>query len=129
LIEEFFGFTGHEQTLENAFIHMKHNRSVIYVGPTGCGKSSLIASSAKLMSERRAQSLPMVIPFCNPIKQFVLILIEKLYRRKLVEREYLEQDWDTLRKKLSREHYRFSVKIVLTSFKCSIRSKMTGKSS
>lgn len=117
MIEEFFGFIGHEQILENAFIHMKHNRSVIFIGPPGCGKSSLIAASANSMSERRSQSLPMVIPFCNPIKQFILTIVEKLYRRKLLEREYLEQKLDTLLKKFSREHYRYSVKIVLTSFK------------
>lgn len=96
---------------------MKHSRSVIFTGPHGCGKSSLIAACAKAMSERRAQSLPMVIPFCNPIKQFVLAIVEKLHRRKLLDREYLEVDWDTLRKRLSREHYRHSVKILLTAFK------------
>jgi energy-coupling factor transporter ATP-binding protein EcfA2 len=117
LIEEFFGFVGHEQIVETAFSHMKHNRSVIFIGPHGCGKSSLIAASAKIMSERRAQSLPMVISFCNPLKQFVLAIVEKLYRRKLLEREYLEQEWDALRKKLSREHYRFAAKIVLAAFK------------
>ncbi len=67
------------------------------------------------MSERRVQSLPLVIPFCNPLKQFILTIIEKLHRRKLLDRQYLEQDWDTLRKKLSREHYRFSVKIAMDS--------------
>lgn len=115
MIEEFFGFIGYEQILSTAFSHMKHNRSVVFTGPPGCGKTSLIASSAQLMSERRVQSLPMVIPFCNPLKQFILIVIEKLYRRKLLDREYLEQNWDSLRKKLSREHYRYSVKIVLDS--------------
>jgi hypothetical protein len=117
LIEEFFGFIGNEQLLDTAFGHMKHNRSVIFVGPPGSGKTSLIAASAKLMSERRVQSLPMVITFCNPIKLFILAIIEKLYRRKLLAREYLEQDWDALRKRLSREHYRHSVKVVLTAFK------------
>jgi len=115
LIEEFFGFIGYEQILETAFGHMKHNRSVMFVGPHGSGKSSLIAASAKLMSERRAQSMPMVITFCNPIKQFILAIVEKLHRRKLLDREYLEQDWDSLRKRLSREHYRHSVKIILAA--------------
>jgi len=117
LIEEFFGFIGFDQVLETAFGHMKHNRSVIFIGPHGCGKTSLIAASAKIMSERRAQSLPMVIPFCKPIKQFILAIVEKLYRRKLLDREYLEQDWDTLRKRFSREHYRHCVKILLAAFR------------
>jgi len=117
LIEEFFGFIGFDQVLETAFGHMKHNRSVIFIGPHGCGKTSLIAASAKLMSERRAQSLPMFLPFCNPIKQFILSIVEKLYRRKLLDREYLEQDWDTLRKRFSREHYRHCVKILLAAFR------------
>jgi energy-coupling factor transporter ATP-binding protein EcfA2 len=117
LIEEFYGFIGYEQTIEMAFAHMKHNRSVMFVGPHGSGKSSLIAACAKLMSERRVQSLPMVITFCNPIKQFVLAIVEKLHRRKLIDREYLVQDWDALRKRLSREHYRHSVKIILSAFK------------
>jgi uncharacterized protein YneF (UPF0154 family) len=115
VIEEFFGFIGYEQLLDAAYTHMKHNRSVIFIGPHGCGKSSLIAASAKRMSEHRAQSLPMVIPFCNPIKQFVLVIAEKLHRRKLLDRESLAQDWDTLLKKLSRQHYRHTVKIVLTA--------------
>lgn len=117
MIEDFFGFIGCDQVIECAFDHMKHNRSVIFVGPPGSGKSSLIAFSAKVMSERRAQSLPMVIPFCNPVKQFVLVIVEKLYRRKLLDRESLSQDWDTLRKKLSREHFRYSVSFILSAFK------------
>lgn len=115
MIEEFFGFIGCEQTLETAFNHMKHNRSVIFIGSHGCGKSSLIADSARIMSERRVQSLPMVISFCNPIKQFVLTIVEKLYRRKLLDREYQDQYWDFLRKRLSREHYRHAVKILLAA--------------
>ena len=117
MVEQFFSFIGIEDTLESAFTHMKHGRSVLFLGSHGCGKTSLIAASAKLMSERKAQSLPMVIPFCNPIKQFVLTIIEKLYRRKLLEREHLSQDWDVLLKKLTREHYRHSVKIVLDAFR------------
>jgi len=117
LIEDFFGFIGYEQVTETAFSHMKHNRSVCFVGPHGSGKSSLVAASAKLMSERRVQSFPMVISFCNPLKQFILTIVEKLYRRKLLSPEHLADDWDTLRKKLSREHYRHSIKIILPAIR------------
>jgi energy-coupling factor transporter ATP-binding protein EcfA2 len=117
MIGDFFGFVGHEQIVETAYSHMKHNRSVIFTGPHGCGKSSLVAACAQLMSERRAQSLPMVIPFCNPLKHFILTIAEKLHRRKLLERELLEQDWETVKKKLSREHYRYSVKFVMDAFR------------
>ena len=117
MIEEFFGFIGREQLTQVAFDHLKLSRSVIFVGPTGCGKTSLVATAASIMSEKRVSSLPMVIPFCNPIKQFILTTAEKLHRRKLLSREYLEIDWEVLRKRLSREHFRYSVKIVLDAFR------------
>ena len=117
MIEEFHGIIGRDQVLDAAYGHMKLGRSVIFIGPAGCGKSSLIASAAQLMSERRAMSLPMVIPFCNPLKQFVMAIVEKLYRRKLLERQHLETDWETLRKRLSREHFRQSIALILQAFK------------
>jgi energy-coupling factor transporter ATP-binding protein EcfA2 len=116
VIETFFGFIGYETTLELAYNHMKRGRSVIFTGPAGCGKTSLIASCAEIMSTRRAQSIPMMIEFCNPPKQFVLEMISKLYRRKLLEREMLSQDWETVKKRLSRDHVRHSTKIALQAF-------------
>jgi hypothetical protein len=116
MIEEFFGYIGIQSTLDTAYSHLKHNRSIIFTGPAGCGKTSLIISCAELMSERRVQSLPLIIPYCNPLKQFTLTLIEKLHRRKLLDREFLEQDLEDLKKRLSREHYRFTIKIILDSF-------------
>jgi hypothetical protein len=113
MIEKYFGFIGYEQILETAHTHFKRGRSVIFTGPVGCGKTSLIAMSAEIMSMRRAQSQPLFIDFCNPLKQFVLALTEKLHRRKLLTREHNAQDWETLKKKLSREHYRHSMKIAL----------------
>ena len=116
MIEDFFGIIGQERTLDAAYNHLKHNRSIIFSGPQGCGKSAMIAASAQIMSERRVQSYPMVIPFCHPLKQFTLALVEKLHRRKLLEQEFLSQDFDTLRKRLNREHYRFTVQLILKSF-------------
>jgi energy-coupling factor transporter ATP-binding protein EcfA2 len=116
MIETLLGYTGYETTIETAYTHLKRGRSVIFTGTAGCGKTSLIESCAEIMAERKAQSLPMVIEFCNPPKQFVLLMIGKLYRRKLLERELLSQDWDTLEKRLSRLHVRHSVKIALKSF-------------
>jgi uncharacterized protein YneF (UPF0154 family) len=57
-----------------------------------------------------------MIEFCNPPKQFVLEMLAKLYRRKLLERELLAQDWETIKKRLSREHVQHSVKIALKAF-------------
>jgi len=113
VIERFFGHIGYETQLEAAYDHFKRGRSVIFTGPAGCGKTSLIKKSAENMSKRRVQSRPMVIEFCNPLKQFVLRVAEKLHRRKLLPNEMNAQDWETLKKKLSREHYHHTMKIVL----------------
>lgn len=117
MIEQFIGFVGHDHVVESAYSHFKHGRSVLFYGPVGSGKSSLIAASAVVMSERKVQSLPMVIGFCNPMKQFLLTILEKLYRRKLLERELLATDWDALLKKFNREHYRVVFKVIVTSFR------------
>lgn len=117
MIESFFGFIGHESVAETAYDHFKHGRNVIFTGAHGCGKTALMLASAKIMSERRVQSCPLVIEHCNPLKQFTLTIVEKLYRRKLLPREYLEKDFETLQKQLAREHYRVSVKLLLDAFR------------
>jgi energy-coupling factor transporter ATP-binding protein EcfA2 len=113
MVERYLGFIGYESQLETAHKHFARGRSVVFIGPPGCGKTSLIKMSAKIMSERRTQSLPIVLPFCNPLKQFIMLLVEKLHRRKLLERKYLELSEETLRKRLAREHYRHALKVAL----------------
>jgi energy-coupling factor transporter ATP-binding protein EcfA2 len=115
MIEKYYGFTGYEKITETAQSHFKRNRSVIFTGPTGCGKTSLILKNAVIISECRMQSIPMFISYCNPLKQFVLTITQKLHRRKLLDRELNAVDWETLRKILSREHYQHSVKLVLNA--------------
>jgi energy-coupling factor transporter ATP-binding protein EcfA2 len=117
MIEQFFGFIGYEPQLETAFVHHKRGRSVVFTGPAGCGKTSLINASAKIMNERKVQSLPMFLAYCNPMKQFVLLLVEKLHRRKLLPNELNKMDWEALKKKLSRDHYRHSMKIALDAIR------------
>jgi len=117
MIEEITGFVGHEKPLEAAFAHHNKGRSVVFIGKTGSGKTTLIVESARLMSERKTQSLPMYLEFCNPIKQFVLLLVEKLHRRKLLPQQLNATDWDTLQKRLSRLHYRHAMKIALSAIR------------
>jgi energy-coupling factor transporter ATP-binding protein EcfA2 len=117
VIEQFYGFTGYEAQLETAFAHHKRGRSVIFVGPAGCGKTSLIARSAEIMSERKAQSIPLFLPFCNPIKQFTIILIEKLHRRKLLTNALNATPWEALEKSLTRKHYQYTMKIALNAIR------------
>jgi hypothetical protein len=115
MTEQYFGYIGYEKILETAFDHYKLERSVVFIGPPGCGKTSLILKSAEIMGDCRPQSLPIFLEFCNPMKQFILLLVEKLHRdtRKLLPNELNRLDWDTLRKRLSREHYRHSAQIAL----------------
>lgn len=117
MIESFHGIIGREKLLESAYSHFKKSRSVIFTGPPGSGKSALLLSSAEIMSERKPPSMPMYLPFCNPVKHFVTTFLEKLYRRKLLESEYLHQDFDSFIKTFKREHYRHSVALILKSFK------------
>jgi len=113
MIEKYFGFIGYDRLLEAAYTHHKRGRSVVFIGPVGCGKTSLILASLTIMSERRVQSRPLFLSYCNPIKQFILLLVEKLHRRNLLTNELNALDWETLKKRLSREHYRNAMKIVL----------------
>jgi len=117
MIEEFHGIIGFEQPLEAAYAHHKRGRSVVFIGPSGCGKTSLIIKSAEIMSERRATSLPMYIEFCNPVKPFVMLLVEKLHHRKLLPSKLNATDWDTLQKRMSRLHYRHAMKIALDAIR------------
>jgi len=117
MIEEITGFVGHETPLEAAFAHHNRGRSVVFIGKTGSGKTTLVAESARIMSERRTQSLPMFLDYCNPIKQFIMLLMEKLHRRKLLPSQMNALDWDTLQKRLSRHHYRHIIKIALSAIR------------
>jgi energy-coupling factor transporter ATP-binding protein EcfA2 len=117
VIEKYFGFIGYESQLEAAYDHHKRGRSTVFTGPSGCGKTSLILASAEIMSMRRAQSLPLFLAYCNPMKQFILLLVEKLHRRKLLTNELNALDWEVLRKRLSREHYQHSMKIILDAIR------------
>ncbi len=117
MIEEFHGIIGRDKLLETSLIHFKRSRSVIFTGPPGSGKTSLLLCCAELMSVKKPPSMPMFLPFCNPLKQFVTTFLEKLYRRKLLDREYLDLNFDAFIKKVKREHFRFSVSIILKSFK------------
>jgi energy-coupling factor transporter ATP-binding protein EcfA2 len=117
MIEEFHGILGRDRLLETAYTHFKRGRSVIFTGPPGSGKTSLLLSCAELMSQKKPPSMPMYLPFCNPIKQFITMFVEKLYRRKLLDREMLDQDFDSFMKSVKREHYRHSVSLILKAFK------------
>jgi energy-coupling factor transporter ATP-binding protein EcfA2 len=117
VIEELLGFVGQEAPLEAAFAHHNRGRSVVFIGATGSGKTTRVAESARVMSERRAQSLPMFLDYCNPIKQFVMLLMEKLHRRKLLPKELNAVSWDTLEKRLSRHNYRQVIKIAITAIR------------
>jgi energy-coupling factor transporter ATP-binding protein EcfA2 len=117
MIETLFdSYIGRDALLASAAEHFNKGRNVLFFGRPGSGKTAMLNMAAGHMASSKPVSQPLYIPEVVPLKQFLLVLCEKLYRRQLLPSETQHTAWEVLEKQLKRDQYSNTVSIILKSF-------------